>query len=178
MIAKAAQALTAGKFLETFIPIPADLQITAGYLGDGDAQKELEAKNEANIEKHGYANWYDFCVEEWGTKWDVSCYSEVAISDDGNSLEAGFESAWGPPIGAYPKLEELGFTVEAMYYEPGCAFCGQWVDGFDEQYNIPDNADAVKEEIPTRIDEAFGISENVADFEEEDIEPYVESFGE
>ena len=65
MIAKAAQALPAGKFLETFIPIPADLQITAGYLGDGDAQKELEAKNEANIEKHGYANWYDFCIEEW-----------------------------------------------------------------------------------------------------------------
>ena len=45
--------------------------ITSGFLGDGDAHKELERQTKANVEKYGYGNWYDYCVGEWGTKWDV-----------------------------------------------------------------------------------------------------------
>jgi len=177
MIAKAAQALKDGKFLETFIPIPEDLQITAGHLGDGDAQKELESKNEANIEKHGYANWYEFCVNEWGTKWEVSTYGDADITHDGLTLRTSFDSAWSPPITAYTKLEELGFEVEAMYYEPGCAFCGEYRDGDDNAYDIPDTAEEARDDIPSHIDDAFGISESMEAFEEEndDLEPYAEA---
>jgi hypothetical protein len=72
-------------------------------------------------------NWYDWCVENWGTKWDLS---EV----DGkmaNKAQAtyDFHSAWAPPqraiqtiSGLYPKL-----TFTLTYDEPGMAFDGEVV---------------------------------------------------
>jgi len=62
MVARAKDAFKRGEFLNEFIPVPEDLKITAGSLGEGDAQKELEAKQAANQEKHGYATWYDFWI--------------------------------------------------------------------------------------------------------------------
>ena len=55
-----AQAVNEGKFCNHVIPVPEDLQITAGFLGDGDAQKELERKTAENVAKYGHGNWYDF----------------------------------------------------------------------------------------------------------------------
>jgi hypothetical protein len=65
MILRAKEALDRGEFLNEFIPVPEDLKITSGFLGDGDAQKELERQTKANVEKYGYGNWYDYCVGEW-----------------------------------------------------------------------------------------------------------------
>jgi len=65
MIKRAYDALERGEFLNEFIPVPSDLQITSGYLGSGPEQEELERKTKANVEKHGYGNWYDYCCGEW-----------------------------------------------------------------------------------------------------------------
>jgi len=46
---------------------------------------------------------YEWCVANWGTKWDVggddAC--EPTISADGHGATFGFSSAWAPPITAY-----------------------------------------------------------------------------
>jgi hypothetical protein len=170
MIQRAYDALERGEFLNEFIPVPADLQITSGYLGSGDEQKELERKTAENREKYGYGNWYDFCVGEWGTKWDVGGQGQSDIHPDGKMLHTSFDSAWSPPVNAYVKLEELGFGVNAMYYEGGMAYAGAYGDGNDEEINLEGmSADDVENHYP-EIDEAFGISESMREYEAENQE--------
>jgi len=170
MIQRAYDALERGEFLNEFIPVPEDLKITSGYLGSGDEQKELERKTAENVEKYGYGNWYDFCCGEWGTKWDVGGDGQSDIHPDGKMLHTSFDSAWSPPVNAYVKLEELGFGVNAMYYEGGMAYAGAYGDGNDEEINLEGmSADDVENHYP-EIDEAFGISESMREYEAENEE--------
>ena len=108
--------------------------------------------------------WYDWCVNNWGTKWDIG-------SDDGevrglnptivdNEATMGFDSAWSPPIGLYEELDRLGFMVDATYFEPGMGYCGIWHDG-DDLYT---EYGSDKGLIPVRVWEDFGLEEF---FEEE-----------
>jgi len=111
-------------------------------------------------------NWYEWCVSNWGTKWDVT---EVDCIIEGNSTKVTFDTAWAPPIAFYEHLIELGFTVTAYYYEPGMAFCGIYDELGDAYYEIGDlNSDEVEETIPKELDEMFGISEEKASWEDEE----------
>jgi hypothetical protein len=175
MIQRAYDALERGEFLSEFIPVPEDLQITAGRVGnDADAeQKALEAQTKANVKKYGYGNWYDYCVGEWGTKWDVGADGTTDVHPDGKMLHTYFDSAWSPPINAYEKLVELGFGVEAMYYEGGMGYAGTFSNGADEELNLEGmGADEIEQNYP-ELDEAFGISESMREYEsmneEEDL---------
>ena len=172
MIDRALDALNRGEFLQEFCPVPESLQIVAGRVGDDTDPKqiELEAQEMANRLRHGYATWYDFCVNEWGTKWDVG-QEGCQTRDDANRLTATFESAWSPPINAYEKLMDLGFEVRAYYYEPGMAFAGIWDNGDDDFYEYGGmKAAQVAEEFPTELDEMFAISESMAEWEADNEE--------
>ena len=167
MILRAKEALDRGEFLNEFIPVPKDLQITSGFLGNGDEQKELERKTAENREKYGYGNWYDFCCGEWGTKWDVGGDGQSDIHPDGKMLHTSFDSAWSPPVNAYEKLVELGFGVEAMYYEGGMGYAGAFSNGTDEELNLEGmSADEIEQNYP-ELDEAFCISESMREYEAE-----------
>jgi hypothetical protein len=171
MITRAAEALERGEFLSEFIPVPEDLKIVAGCVGDPEEQKKLEADTKRNVEKYGYGNWYDYQVNEWGTKWDVGTDGTTDVHPDGRMLHTYFDSAWSPPIAAYEKLTAMGFTVGAMYYEPGMAYCGVWEDGNDDYYNLEGmNSQQVIDDLPVELDEAFGISECMAEYEAENEE--------
>jgi hypothetical protein len=170
MMARAVKSFNDGSFLNEFVPVPADLNITAGRESDENAQKALEDKEKANLEKYGYANWYDYCVNEWGTKWDIEPYEPVSLQEDGR-LTMSVDSAWSPPTQAYEKLVDLGFSVRAYYYESGMGFCGIWDEGFDDYYEISgESADEVAEMLPEVLDEMFCISENIREWEEENQE--------
>lgn len=67
-----------------------------------------------NKEKHGATTWYDWCVSNWGTKWNA-CESEVY----GQTLE--FRTAWGFAEPVMRKLAEL-----CVKY--GVEFEGEWAD--------------------------------------------------
>jgi hypothetical protein len=99
---------------------------------------------------------YDWSVANWGTKWEVDA-EIVDLGDDWITFT--FDSAWSPPIEAYHAAQEDGITVNAMYYEPGMNFCGQYYDGEDQYFEIPETGDEVRDEIPEDIDDYFGISE-------------------
>lgn len=171
MITRAYDALERGEFLNEFIPVPESLKIVAGYLGDPDEQAKLEADTKRNQETHGYGNWYDYCVGEWGTKWDVGEQGANDIHPDGLLLTASFDSAWAPPVDAYSKLLALGFTVRASYYEPGMAYCGLWEDGNDDYYDLSGmKADQVEAELPAELDEMYAIVENMREYERENEE--------
>jgi hypothetical protein len=172
MIERAKRAFAEGKLLNEFVPVPEDLHIVAGRVGDDNdpKQKELELKEELNRITHGYSTWYDFCVNEWGTKWDVGGddYNEPH-QETPNDLTISFDSAWAPPTVAMDKLVDLGFSVRLYYYEPGMAFAGIYEDGSDDYYDYGGmNSEQVAEELPTALDEMFGISESIAEYEQEE----------
>jgi len=114
---------------------------------------------------------YGWCVENWGTKWDIECNDALDNLSEG-MLDLWFDSAWAPPIGFYKHLAELGFDVEAFYYECGVNFCGKYCSESDEEIYIDITGDSawVKENVPADIDECFAISESMADWEEEETD--------
>ena len=174
MIKRAYDALERQEFLSEFIPVPEDLQIVAGRLGDGDEQKELERKTAENVAKYGYGNWYDYCVGEWGTKWDVGDQGCSDIHPDGQMLHTSFDSAWSPPVNAYAKLEALGFRVNAMFYESGMAFAGTYSDGNCDDFSLEGmSADEIERDYP-ELDEAFCISESIREYEADQEEELTE----
>ena len=163
MITRARDAFMRGELLQEFIPCPAELLETTAQFGQNDQEK-------LNREKYGYGSWYDWNIAHWGTKWDVGGDGCDALHH-ANEFNASFDSAWAPPTSAYERLMELGFEVRAMYYEPGMAFAGIWEDGFDDCYQYGSmNAEQIADALPEELDEAFGISESVAEWEAEQAE--------
>lgn len=171
-IGRAKLAILNDSFFQEFHPCPQDLIDTiSGCFSDDEKQAELEAKSKSNLEKYGYANWYDWNCANWGTKWDAYDIEIVSEYYDGDvsELTVTFDTAWAPPIEFYNELVEQGFEVDAMYNEFGCQFCGMYQDG-TEQYveYATDNMDS----IPTDIDNQFGIRETLEEWmaEEEEYE--------
>ena len=147
MIHRAAKAMSEGAFLREFIPMPPELE---GTTSPGDTP-----------------NWYTFCTNEWGTKWDVTC-TDVEIPDV-NTVTGSFDSAWSPPIAAYEKLTEMGFTISASYYEPGMGFVGRWDCGTNECYYTEyETSETVRELIGAELDDCYSISEYMVEYEEEE----------
>ena len=171
MIERAKKAFGEGKLLEEFCPVPASLHIVAGRLGDGDEQKKLEEDTAENIRVHGYGNWYDYCVNEWGTKWDVGGDGDQATVDSPNSIKMNFDSAWAPPVAAMEKFMDLGFKVKLVYWESGMGFCGLFDENGDDYMDYSGmSADQVEADINPEVDECMCIVENLREWEEENAE--------
>jgi hypothetical protein len=168
MIQRAVEAFKQGKFCDEFIPVPKQLIDTvSGSLGDGYEQELNQFKMQLNEKYFGYSTWYEFCINKWGTKWDVGDAESVNTVDD-THMVAFFDSAWAPPIGLYEALLALDFDVEACYYEPGMAFVGKWYNGDDFCINYGEyNSDTVREAIGEELDDMFCISEDMSQWEEE-----------
>ena len=141
MIERAKKAFNEGRFLEEFVPFPT---------GEWD---------------------YNWCVNEWGTKWDIGGRDGHTVDQDANGVVFNFDSAWAPPTAAYTKLTDMGFEILAYYYEPGMAFAGKWEDGCDDYYEYGSmTSEQIAEELPDDLDETFDISGQVAEWEAEDEE--------
>lgn len=119
----------------------------------------------------------EYCAagnENWGTKWDATCHD---IDEREGGIFLVFDTAWTPPIQFYEKLAELGFSINAYYFEPGCGFCGRYThDEGDDYYEIEEaDAEWVRDVIPRDIDSFFGISDMMIDneqYEEEQEKEY------
>ena len=141
MLERARVAFKEGRLLDEFVPVPKSLHIVAGRVGDDTdpLQIDLKAQEKANLEAHGYSTWYDYCVNEWGTKWDVG----------------------GDDLG--PAQDIPGGLI--------MCFAGLWEDGDDDYYDLSNmNSEQVREELPEHLDEAYGISECMAEWEAENEE--------
>ncbi len=173
MIERAKKAFLDGRLLDEFVPVPKDLHIVAGRVGDDTDPKqiELEAQEKANLEKYGYATWYDYCVNEWGTKWDVGGDGYEPSNDDPNATSMSFDSAWAPPCAAMEKFMALGFRLKLYYWESGMCFAGCFDENGDDYYELSDmTADEVADALPSEIDIHFCISESMREWEEDNKE--------
>ena len=168
IVQELARAKTAGENPVIFgliKPVPEALMITAGYLGDTVEQAALVEKEKENLKTYGYKNWYDFCIGEWGTKWDAKTEYDESYTIEGNQLTIFFDTAWAPPMQIYYALEEMGFEVEATYVEQGVGYIGYYSNGEDhcEEMNQfypaptddPDMEDSAMDEITLKIYDYF-----------------------
>lgn len=106
--------------LQSLYPCPLPLLNTESPCNDEDKQK-------MNVEQFGYADWYEWCIANWGTKWDVDGHLIESQSQlDEGYLAYEFDSAWAPPIqwleyvsALYPLLK-----FQLHYDESGMCFKG------------------------------------------------------
>lgn len=152
MIARAVKAYQEGRLLSEFFPCPPELhEYNAPNLDDARAARFLE--------QYGATDWYNWQVKNWGTKWDIGGNGEFIEQPDANTIELRFDSAWSPPIEAYGRFVELGFEIEAHYYEPGIGFFGSYIDGCEDTIDYTSmSAETIRTEFPEQ-DERWGISE-------------------
>lgn len=85
---------------------------------------------------NGEWDW-DFCVNNWGTKWEI-CHPVIEVRHD-QMLDFYFETAWSPPIGVFEAMKKQGYVIQAEYWEEGGFFVGKWDDGEDRCFS-PDEA--------------------------------------
>ena len=85
---------------------------------------EVEPTFEKEDSDFRMPTWWDWRVQNWGTKWNSS-ECEVTIMDD-EQVEYTFNTAWGPPEPIIHKLRELypDVSITAFYDEPGMELAG------------------------------------------------------
>lgn len=86
------------------------------------------------IRKYGADSAWDWCVDNWGTKWECEVYHSAP---DG----IGFVTAWSPPIGIVKTLSILtGREFRLTYIEEGEDYCGEyfsypnWLQNHDHEF--------------------------------------------
>jgi hypothetical protein len=90
--------------------------------------------------------------------------------EDDNTIVMHFDSAWSPPITLYDFLETEGWSVRAMYHEPGMGFAGRFENGMDEYYELDwTDRDSI-EELPEDILDFTNALEDLERYEEEQVE--------
>lgn len=67
-------------------------------------------------------NWYDWRIDHWSVKWDVTDVDIGEIEDD--TVKLWFLTAWSPPMRWLAMMATLGFVFKIAYEEPGMAFYG------------------------------------------------------
>ena len=61
-----------------------------------------------NILQYGADSWYDWCCENWGTKWNAT---NTYIVDD---TEIEFSTAWSCPVNIFKELSRQFSGVEIV----------------------------------------------------------------
>ena len=69
----------------------------------------------SNAEKYGYETWYDWRINNWGTKWNAF---DSSITDN----TVIFTTAWSAPENIYRKLSESGCDFSAEYADENIGF--------------------------------------------------------
>ena len=160
--------------LNAMVPMPGALKGTRSPSPDDGSQPFVD----------GHDNWYDWCVANWGTKWDVNDDGLVfEDTEDGYATISGwFESAWAPPIEAYNTFIENNEEIQlyATYEEGGMDFAGiydngddDYMEGLSEVCNrIVRGTETLEEQssLFNRLDEEFDLVENRREYIEEQME--------
>lgn len=103
------------------------------------AEWELGKTAWNNIQNYGAPTWYEWSVNNWGTKWNAYGYDENA--DYSKNTDLWFQTAWSAP---HPVIEKLA----EMY--PDIVFDHEWADE-----DIGNNCGRYSYQNGERIEEYF-----------------------
>lgn len=75
---------------------------------------ELGVKAASNIVKYDAPTWYEWCIKNWGAKWNACGYDGSPPEFENNCIS--FQTAWDAPLPIVKKMSEmypdLEFTME------------------------------------------------------------------
>ena len=80
-------------------------------------------------------NWYEWNLNNWGTKWDVN---GVDIEDKGDAIIIHTETAWSPPFAWALRVSRRipDLTIIIKYRESGNELCGTYTALNGKENNI------------------------------------------
>ena len=131
-------------------------------------------KHDEFILKYGYDNWYDWCIFNWGTKWNAYDVTEWSINEghwngDNSSATIYYETAWSPATA-------LWLNVSKDY--PTLDFYHEFADeggGFLGSETIRDGRIISEEEFEWDSDDGIELREGLGRYWPEDAEDEVEA---
>ena len=92
-------------------------------LFDFDKEKQFTSINELgkqyveNIKKYNSPQWYDWCVKNWGTKWNVEEDVDIVYDKNIDEYDISFQTAWSVPTRIVKRYSELCEDDEEFYWE-------------------------------------------------------------
>jgi hypothetical protein len=118
--------------MDILYPCPPELlEMTSPVMWRGEKDDvEGKAAHEKYVaeleEKYGHSDWYNWRVENWGTKWDAA---EASIMEEDGQFVVHYNTAWAPNSMWVHYVSTLYPTLEfrLTYEEPGVGFCGCYV---------------------------------------------------
>jgi hypothetical protein len=115
--------------------------------------------------KHiGYEDWYNWCIDNWGTKWDACDIYDDLFDADG-FLE--FSTAWSMPNNIYARMAELGIQFRGSWADEDIGNnCGMFFTTDDGELVIQDAGEITEDTV------AFSIA--VQGYE--DLEEYYDGY--
>lgn len=119
------------KYIDDFIKNPDKLKNVIKNFNGGSEKNDNEItdinvlgkKYVDNIINYGFAQWYDWCCEKWGTKWNVGEDVNVSYDPKTDKYEIQFYTAWSAPYGVideYAKIcpdEDFNWEYENEDYD-------------------------------------------------------------
>ena len=157
--------------LQAMKPMPKELE---------DTTSPSSSANKPQPMIEGFDNWYDWRVQNWGTKWDVD-HEGLEYTDNGDgtaSIVGWFDSAWGPPTEAFNTFcdDNDNCSLESFYEEGGMDFAGHYNDGYDDYLEgISDYAREVVKgndsgsDLYDRLDTELELTESRREYIEEEM---------
>ena len=118
--------------------------------------------------------WWDWRVQNWGTKWNIGVLDEDRITVKDNTVIFNCETAWSPPLEALTELENKGFEIECDYYEGGCAFIGRYETNAEKKsWSLPETLAELKEmmkndKVFKDLAESWGVDLDYEEMEREE----------
>lgn len=111
----------------------------------------------SDISENDVCDWNE---KIWGTEWEPQIISFTKTNQ--NTINVSIDTPWTPPIGFYKCLVEREWTIEALYHEPGYAFCGRFTNELgDECYDYDKDDIASLNKIPNELLEFTCIMDDI-----------------
>lgn len=109
---------------DSLVPVP-EIILKIGYNGWACPKNIRKVSIEEIIQKlDEEVNGYNWCINNWGTKWDM--LEPIEVHRKENIIEYCFMTAWTPPIKWLQKVSTLfpSLVFSLEYNEPGFLLSG------------------------------------------------------
>ena len=95
---------------DTYEEIFEDLRNHSADIADEEEKKiwDIGVTAVDNLMKYDAPTWYEWCCNNWGTKWNACSCSET----NENSKTISFQTAWSTPLPVMIKLSEMFPNIE------------------------------------------------------------------
>lgn len=98
----------------------------------------LPEELEGTIAPKDKPNWYDWNIDNWGTKWDM-CDVHLSVHPSKAGFSISYNTAWSPNTPFWEKFSELyPVKIHQQYVEEGMCFMGEATieNGLVEDYSV------------------------------------------